>query len=203
MPPSHLPMVAEDRLCSPRALENPLRRWFLPVSYELDLLGVRGGETVADLGAGVGYFDAEILRRVGPQGRLFAVDPDRENLEIARHKVQNDPRVTFLPISAAHVAEIPDRSVHRVLLSLVICCLVDKEGAMDEAWRILRPGGCAFVSYPRRRLPRLRRRPSLRVLPERWESLRRRRAWVVVPTRSSWAVSRHLLQKPVAEVVRD
>jgi ubiquinone/menaquinone biosynthesis C-methylase UbiE len=168
----------------------------MPPSRELDALGVTEGQTVADLGAGVGYFDAEILRRVGPRGRLFAVDPDSENLAIARAKLGEDPRATFLARSAAQVPEIPSESVDRVLMSLVVCCLVDKEGAMDEAWRILRPGGVAFVSYPRRRLPGRRRTGALRVLPDRWEAVRQRRPWATRPIRSSWVVRRHLLQKP-------
>lgn len=191
----HLPMAAEDRQCIPRALQNPLRRRFMPPSRDLDLLGLREGDTVADLGAGVGYFDTEVLRRIGSSGRLVAVDPDGENLDLARRSLGNDPRVTFLQLSAASLVGIPDGSVDRVLLVLVICCLVDKEGAMDEAWRILRAGGRAFVSYPRRSFPRVRRRTSLRVRPDRWESLLRRRPWQLLPVRSSWLVQRHLLQK--------
>lgn len=192
-----LPMVPRDRLCSPRALENPLRRWFLPPTRELDMLGVREAECIADLGAGVGYFDAEILHRVGPKGRLFAVDPDGENLDLARQKLHDDPRVAFLKVSAAQVTAIADGSVDRALLSLVICCLVDKEGAMDETWRILRAGGVALVSYPRRSFRLRRRGASLRVFPNRWAALEHRRAWKVLPVPSSWFVQRHLLQKTV------
>jgi ubiquinone/menaquinone biosynthesis C-methylase UbiE len=188
-------MAPTDRECSPRALANPIRRWFLPPRRELDLLDVREHQVVADLGAGVGYFDAEILRRVGADGRLYAVDPDAENLEIARRRVGADPRVTFLAHSAARVPEIPDASIDRALLSLVLCCLVDKEGTMDETWRMLKPGGLAFVSYPRRGLPR-RRTSGLRVSQERWASLLRRRAWEALPLRPGRLVERHLLRKP-------
>jgi len=189
-----LPMAAEDRMCYPRALENPLRRRFAPPSREVTLLDPRPGETVADLGAGVGYFDPEILRRIGAGGHLYAVDIDSENLALAQRRVGGAGQVEFRVGSAAQVPNIPSDSVDRVLLSLVICCMVDKEGALDEAWRILRPGGVALITYPKRRLL-FRRRPSLRVVPERWTALQVRHPWVVRPVRSSWIVQRHLLQK--------
>jgi len=190
-----LPMALEDRRCYPRALENPLRRWLAPPSREVAFLGPLPGETVADLGAGVGYYDPEILARLGDSGHLYAVDVDGENLRLAQVRTGEDSRIDFRVDSAARVAHIPSASVDRVLLSLVICCLVDKEGAMDEAWRVLRPGGVALITYPKRRL-RPRRRPSLRVLPDRWAALATRRPWDVRPVPSSWIVQRHLLRKP-------
>jgi ubiquinone/menaquinone biosynthesis C-methylase UbiE len=151
---------------------------------------------VADLGAGVGYFVPETLRRLSPEGRLYVVDPDRSNLELARSRAGEDARSRWIVGSAAGVPEIPSASVDRVLLSLVLCCLVDKEGALDETWRILRPGGRAYVSYPRRSRPTFRRRVSLRVTPERWAGLVRRRPWVVRGDRVGFLIVTHLLEKP-------
>jgi SAM-dependent methyltransferase len=190
-------MVPQDRRCYGRFLENPIRRAIFPPHREVDLLAPNRGDSVADLGAGVGYYDVELLRRVGAHGRLWAVDIDPENLGVARRRVGTDPRVDFTETSAARVPHIPSGSVDRALLSLVICCMVDKEGALDEAWRILRPGGEVLVTYPRRRGVRARRRASLRVLPDRWAALQARHAWVPLPVRSSWALQRHLLRRPI------
>lgn len=189
-----LPMVVEDRMCYARALENPFRRRFAPPSREVGFLDLSPGQTVADLGAGVGYFDPEILLRIGTGGHLFAVDIDADNLALARQRVGGDSRAEFNIASAARVPHIPADSVDRVLMSLVICCMGDKEGALDEAWRILRPGGVALVTYPKRARP-FRRCPSLRVLPSRWETLRARHPWRVLPVPSSWILQRHLLRK--------
>lgn len=190
-------MAASDRRCRAWSLDNPLRRRLAPASRELDLLGVEPGQTVADLGAGVGFFVEGLLRRVGPEGGLFAVEPDPESLAHARSRVRDDPRVRFLEGSAACVPQIPDRSVDRVVLSLVLCCMVDKDGALNEAWRILRPGGRVYASNPRVSFKLPRRRPSLRVTSERWAALVRAHLWQVIPVRSSWAVTRHLLARPL------
>ena len=190
------PPLPRDRMCFGRALNNPVRRWVAPPRREVEALGVSEGETVADLGAGVGYFARELLRQLGPTGRLVLVDIDAENLEVARRLFENDPRVRLLVGSAAAVSDIGDGSVDRALMSLVLCCMVDKEGALAEVWRILRPGGRLLVTYPRGRFVSVRRGPSLRVSPPRWAKLVAQRPWLVEPVRRGRIVRRHLLSKP-------
>ncbi|MDE1821348.1 MAG: class I SAM-dependent methyltransferase [Euryarchaeota archaeon] len=188
--------VEEDRMCQAWALDNPLRRTFVPARRDLKALGLRPGQTVVDLGTGVGFLLPEILRDLGVGGRVLAVDIDEENLEVARKRVASDPRVTFHVGSAAERTPFPDGSADRVLLSLVLCCLVDKSGALAEAWRLLRPGGLLLASYPRwGEGPRRSRRP-LRVTPELWDRLVRERPWEELPRpRGRW-VLRHLIRKP-------
>jgi SAM-dependent methyltransferase len=200
--PSPLPMVPVDRRCRPWSLDNPLRRRWAPAARELDLLEILSGQTVADLGTGVGFLLVDLLRRVGPEGRVWAIDPDPQNLQQARRRVGDHPSVQFRVGSAANLPEIPTGSVDRVVLSLVLCCMVDKEGALDETWRILRPGGRVYVSYPKVSFSLTRRRPSLRVTPERWSSLAQAHPWDVLPVRGSWAVTRHLLARPHPAEVR-
>ncbi|HYK93306.1 MAG TPA: methyltransferase domain-containing protein [Thermoplasmata archaeon] len=187
--------VVEDRMCRASSLNNPLRRWLAPPAREIRWLDPRPGEAVVDLGAGVGYFAPEILRRIGPQGHLTLVDIDSENLEIARESVGSDPRVTYWVGSAAQADAVPSGSADRVMLSLVLCCLLDKSGALSEAWRILRPGGRLLVTYPRWRIPG-RRGPSLRVTKRGWSQLRIEHPWNYLANPRSWAVERHLLERP-------
>jgi len=186
----------EDRMCRAGALDNSLRRRFASPRKELDLLDLHAGMTMADLGAGVGYFAPESLARIGERGRLYLVDIDSENLELARRRVGARPNAIWIVTSAADVREIPSGSVDRVLASLVLCCLSDKAGAMEEAWRILRPGGRMVVTYPRIGLSPYRRKRSMRVTPDLWEALRARRPWTVLPSRRGAFVTRHVLEKP-------
>jgi ubiquinone/menaquinone biosynthesis C-methylase UbiE len=50
-------------------------------------LGLRRGQTVADVGAGPGYFTRRLARAVGPSGHVYAVDPVPEVLDILRARV--------------------------------------------------------------------------------------------------------------------
>jgi len=50
----------------------------------IDRLGLHPGMTVADVGAGVGYITVRVARRVGPSGKVYAVDVQPEMLSILR-----------------------------------------------------------------------------------------------------------------------
>jgi SAM-dependent methyltransferase len=52
----------------------------------LDKIGIREGITVADVGAGVGYFTVRLARRVGPSGKVYAVDVQPEMLSILKQR---------------------------------------------------------------------------------------------------------------------
>jgi SAM-dependent methyltransferase len=185
-----------DRRCRRGALDNPLRRRLAPPGRELDALGIAPGMTVADLGAGVGYILPTIAARVGRSGAVWCVDPDARSLEFARRRAVDGTPVKFAIASATAVAAIPSATVDRVLLSLVLCCLQDKEGAMDEAWRILRPAGRALVTWPRRFLPRIGLRRHLQLDADRWGRLRARHPWSEAPAPRGLFVHRHLLVTP-------
>ena len=129
------------------------------------------------------------------------VDIDEENLEIARRTVHLDSRARFVLGSAAQVPGIPSDSVDRVPMSLVLCCLTNKARALSEAWRMLRPGGLALVTYPRRRTPGRRSRRPLRVSPTEWRSLVGQRPWHPRSEPDGWWVRRHLLERPKAPTI--
>jgi SAM-dependent methyltransferase len=199
IPVPTLPVLpSRDRRCRGWTLDNPLRRWWAPARAEVDRLRVESGQCVADLGAGVGFLTPALLDRVGPTGLVFVVDPDPRNLSIARARWGTDPRVRPLTASAASIPSIADQVVDRVVLSLVLCCMVDKAGAMDEAWRILRPGGLALVSYPERRGWGGRPKRSLRVTPEVWSGLVVRHPWRILSSDRKRFIRRHVLEKPPA-----
>ena len=68
----------------------------------LDSLEIKEGQTVVDLGAGNGYFSLRLARRVGPDGKVLAVDIQKEMLEMLRvlaieAKVENIVRILGKP----------------------------------------------------------------------------------------------------------
>jgi ubiquinone/menaquinone biosynthesis C-methylase UbiE len=50
----------------------------------LDALKIEPGMTVADIGAGVGYFSLRIAGRVGPNGKVLSVDIQPEMLDLLK-----------------------------------------------------------------------------------------------------------------------
>ena len=53
-------------------------------------LEIQPGTTVADLGAGSGYFTGRLAAAVGPQGRVFAVDVDEKMNERLRQRLAEE-----------------------------------------------------------------------------------------------------------------
>jgi SAM-dependent methyltransferase len=188
--------VLEDKFCRPRALDNPLRRLLLPARHDLARLDPPIGGTGVDLGAGVGFHVPEWLRRLGPRGQLFLVDPDQENLDRWRAPAEQDSRIHLIVGSAAEVPAVASGTVDSALLSLALCCLVEKERVLAEAWRVLRPGGRLLVTFPRSYSRPSRRRP-LRLTVARWNELRARQAWRETAGRRGAFLEWHLLEKSV------
>jgi SAM-dependent methyltransferase len=52
----------------------------------LGLIGIQPGMTVADVGAGVGYFTVRLARRVGPSGKVYANDVQPEMLTVLKDR---------------------------------------------------------------------------------------------------------------------
>src|SRR6516225_6921417 len=56
----------------------------------MDLLGVTAGTTVADIGAGSGYYTVRLARRIGPKGHVFAEDVVPDYLERLAGRVRSE-----------------------------------------------------------------------------------------------------------------
>ena len=62
-------------------LETPERMQSLKVGDVLSKLGLKPGQTVADIGAGTGIFSIQFSRAVRPGGRIYAVEVDEKLVE--------------------------------------------------------------------------------------------------------------------------
>src|SRR5207302_4930369 len=61
--------------------EDPKRDENLQPNRIMDILGIKEGSTVADIGAGSGWFTVRAARRVGNGGIVYAVDINRDYLD--------------------------------------------------------------------------------------------------------------------------
>jgi FkbM family methyltransferase len=78
-------------------------------TYQRDVLRVmrrhvRTGMTAYDLGAHMGYFALVLAKLVGPDGHVFAFEPDPRNLKALRTNLVTN-RITNVSVAAAAVAD--------------------------------------------------------------------------------------------------
>ena len=69
------------------ALEGPDRDAWQEPERIMDSLGITSGTTVADEGAGGGWFTIKLANRVGPKGLVYAEDIQREMIESINRRV--------------------------------------------------------------------------------------------------------------------
>jgi predicted methyltransferase len=70
--------------------EDPGRDKRLQIDRVMDLLGLKAGSTVADIGAGGGWFSVRAARRVGPKGRVIAEDINPKGIAYIHQRAQRE-----------------------------------------------------------------------------------------------------------------
>ncbi|WP_158887676.1 methyltransferase domain-containing protein [Amycolatopsis anabasis] len=115
-----------------------------PVTGAVDALGLRAGETAADIGFGGGFGLALLLGRVGPAGLVHGVEVSETMFARATHRFARADR---LRLHRGSITDLPldDASVDALITCNTVYFVADLDRACAELARILRPGGRAVV----------------------------------------------------------
>jgi predicted methyltransferase len=108
----------------------------------MDLLGIRAGMTVADIGAGAGYYVGRLSHRVGPGGRVIAQEVDRSALDrlgqrVSRERLDN----VSLVLGEPHDPRLAPRSISLALLVHMYHEIAQPFGLLANLVPAMQPGG--------------------------------------------------------------
>lgn len=105
-------------------------------------LGIQSGDRIADLGSGGGYFTFRLAGAVGAEGRVYAVDVDRELNDYIRDRAAEEGRNNIEVILARDDDPLlPEESVDLIFLSNVYHHIENRPGYFRNVAKYLRPGG--------------------------------------------------------------
>ncbi len=82
-------------------LEPPDREAWQKPDQVMDALHIAEGTTVLDLGAGGGWFTSRLARRVGPNGRVYAVDVQSLMIQAIVRRMQREGLTNVTPVLGA------------------------------------------------------------------------------------------------------
>ena len=102
------------------------------------------GMRVLDLGCGTGNLTKMLSERVGLEGRIIAVDPDKERLQIARENYS----ASNIEYIEADDKTFPEGQYDLVFANTVIHWIQDKRALFEKVYKNLKIGGqFAFVTF--------------------------------------------------------
>jgi len=131
-------------------------------------MGLKPGDVVADVGCASGYFARRMARAVAPGGRVYAVDIQKEMLELLRGRLEQEAIGNVVPVLGdADDPHLATASLDWILLVDVYHEFQQPKAMLARMRAALKPGGrVALVEYRQEGTTALHIRPEHRMSVE-------------------------------------
>ena len=109
--------------------------------------GVMAGDSVLDLAGGTGDIAALMSKRVGTNGRVLLTDINESMLDVGRRRLEDRGIVSNVEFALVNAESLPfkDGEFDAVTIAFGLRNVTDKDAALREMYRVLKPGGRAMI----------------------------------------------------------
>jgi ubiquinone/menaquinone biosynthesis C-methylase UbiE len=155
-----------------RSLEDPGREEWQKPAEVLARLALKPGDSIADIGAGSGYFALRFAAAVGPTGKVYAVDIDREMLAYIEARAKNEQLSNIQRVLAdPHDPKLPPSSVGMIFICDTLHHISQREQYYPLLLRALKPGG-RLVNIDFQKKPEITLGPPLAMRIDRQDMIK-------------------------------
>jgi len=147
--------------------DNPLRRLIHNPEKMLNKF-IKEGDTVVDIGCGMGYFSIGMAKMVGVKGRVISVDLQEKMLERVRRRAQEKDLVSRITLHKCSSDKLGVNEQADFALGFWMVHEVrNKDAFFNEIAIFLKPGAYFLLVEPSEKSRRLRQKPGLNHIPKR------------------------------------
>lgn len=129
-----------------KTLESHERIASLKMDEIVARLGLKAGDTVADIGAGSGLFEVPLAKAVSPGGKVYAVDIDAGFFPQIKRKADEAHLTNVETVLGKYTdPNLPVRNIDMVFFHDVLHHIQDRAGYLKAVAGYLKPGGRVVV----------------------------------------------------------
>lgn len=136
-------------------LEDPQRDAYQKPHEVIMALDIKEGETIADIGAGSGYFSFRLAHQVGDKGRVYAVDINPDMIIYMNRRIRDMQIKNIVTILAAPDDPLlMDASVDRFFICDTWHHIENQAHYLALMKKMLKPGGqVIMIEFHKKELP--------------------------------------------------
>jgi len=135
--------------------DDPARAEWQKPDEVVAALELKPGMSVADIGAGTGYFNSRLAEAVGPGGNVYPADIEPGMVDYMKKRAEKEGTPNVHPILAAtDDPKLPEAGVDLVMIVDTYHHIDDRLKYFERLKHSLRPGGrVAIIDFHKRELP--------------------------------------------------